>query len=197
MTKRDTDRVMRQFKSSGINLGDDYATRWLANQLSKIRSTMRQETFIDSSETTTNKSIYPGRMYFFGYSPKTKADLHFWDEFPIVVALHKQRGGFLGLNLHYLSPGLRAQFLNRLLVFVDNPNYLDSQDNGARMRVTYGMLKKAASLRLFKHCIKRYEYGHIRTKLAFIPPPEWKAVPFFPLERFKGATKEMVWRLSR
>lgn len=197
MTKRDTDRVMRKFANSGIDLQDEYATRWLASHLSKIRTTMRQETFIDSSETTRLKGIYPGRMYFFGYSPKTKDELHFWDEFPIVIALHRKRGGFLGLNLHYLSPNLRVQFLNRLLAFADDPNYAKNNNKATRMRVTYGLLKHSASLRLFKHCIKRYHYSHIRTKMAFIPPNEWKAVPFFPLDRFRGITRDMVWRLSR
>lgn len=196
MTKRQAQRVLGEFRSTGIDLGDKTATRWLANNLSKIKTTMRQESFIDSSKTVVRKDIYPGRMFFFGYSPKTKDKLHFWDEFPVVVVICPKQGGFLGLNLHYLPPNPRANFLNELVDYVDDPNYLKRNNQGAAMKITYGLLRSAAKLSDFKPCIKRYYYSHVVTKVSFIPPAEWKAVPFFPLDRFKGASRSDVWLLS-
>jgi hypothetical protein len=197
MTKRQAQRVLGKFRGTGLNLGDDRATTWLANNLSKIKTTMKQETFIDSSKTAVRKDIYPGRMFFFGYSPKTKDQLHFWDEFPVVVVIHPKRGGFLGLNLHYLPFSKRANFLNELLKYVDDPKYIANKNPAALMEVTYGMLKASTKLADFKPCIKRYYYNHVVTKVSFIPPAEWKTVPFFPLDKFKGASRADVWRLSR
>lgn len=204
MTKRDAQRVLGDFVRSGINLATDRATVWLANHLSKIRGTMRQESYIDSKETIIRKDARPGHMFFFGYLPKTKEHLNFWDEFPIVVVLHPQRGGFLGLNLHYLPPRSRALFLNKLLKYVDDPKFLSNQNIGTRIRLTYAILKASSggqsspgSLAEYRKCIKSYRYSHIRTKIALIRPQEWKSVPFFPLDRFKGESRESVWRLIR
>lgn len=197
MTKRQTQRVLGKFKGTGLSLDDDRATNWLASNLSKIKTTMKQETFIDSSKTIVSRDMYPGRMFFFGYSPKTKDELHFWDEFPVVVVLHPKRGGFLGLNLHYLRPTRRADFLNKLLLYVDDPKYIAKNNEAAKMKVTYAILKYASGLKDFRPCIKRYYYSHVITKVSFIPPAEWKTVPFFPLDKFKGASRADVWRLAR
>ena len=195
MTKRQAQSILGKFQGTGLNLDDDRATNWLATNLSKIKTEMNQKSFIKSSKTVVNKNITPGRMFFFGYSPKTKAELHFWDEFPVVVVLHPQKGGFLGLNLHYLRPTQRANFLNKLLQYVDDPKYVTNPK--ALIKVTYGILKYASTLKDFRPCIKRYYYSHVVSKVSFIDPKEWKAVPFFPLDRFKGASRADVWRLSR
>ena len=38
----------------------------------------------------------------FVYDPKTKAKLPFYDTFPLVLPIDTFRGGFIGLNFHYL-----------------------------------------------------------------------------------------------
>ena len=197
MTKRQVQSVLGKFQGTGLNLDDDSATSWLARNLSKIKTTMKQETFIDSSETVVQKDISPGRMFFFGYSPKTKDKLHFWDEFPVVVVIHPQKGGFLGLNLHYLKPTPRADFINELLKYVDDPKYISKNNDAAKMKVTYTLLKYASNLKDFRPCIKRYYYKHVVTKVSYIPAMEWKTVPFFPLDKFRGASRADVWRLAR
>lgn len=195
MTKRQAQKVLGKFRGTGLNLNDEVATKWLATNLSKIKTTMKQNAFIDSSKTVVRKEIHPGRMFFFGYSPKTKDELKFWDEFPVVLVLHPKPGGFLGLNLHYLPPSLRADFLNKLLKYVDDPNYLADRTESASILVTYGILK--AGMKLYKPCIKRYYYKHVVTKVSFISPKEWKTIPFFPLDRFVGASRSDIWKLAR
>lgn len=197
MTKRQAQSILGKFQGTGLNLDDDRATRWLANNLSKIKTTMKQDTFIDSSKTAVKKDIFPGRMFFFGYSPKTQDKLQFWDEFPVVVVICPAQGGFLGLNLHYLNPSRRANFLNALIKYVDDPKYIANKNQSATMEIDYGILKNVARLRAYRPCIKRYYYKHVVTKVSFIPPTEWKTVPFFPLDRFVGASRADVWRLAR
>ena len=43
-----------------------------------------------------------GRMSMFFYDPKFKNRLPYYDTFPLVLPLETMRGGFIGLNFHYL-----------------------------------------------------------------------------------------------
>jgi hypothetical protein len=196
MTKKQVAQVLGKMQGTGLQLGDDRTTRWLATNLSKIKTTMQQKNFIDQGKTVVKKQLTPGKMVFYGYSPKTKDELMFWDEFPITIILHQQKDGFLGLNLHYLPPSTRADFLNKLLKYVSDPNWIAHNNTSVEFRVTYGLLKNTAKLKAFRPCIKRYYYKHIMTKVAFIAPQEWKTVPFFPLDKFKGASRADVWALA-
>jgi len=196
MTKKQVTQVLGKMQGTGLQLGDDRTTRWLATNLSKIKTTMQQKNFIDHGKTVVKKQLTPGKMVFYGYSPKTKDELMFWDEFPITIILHQQKDGFLGLNLHYLPPSSRADFLNKLLKYVSDPNWIAHNNTSVECRVTYGLLKNTAKLKAFRPCIKRYYYKHIMTKVAFIAPQEWKTVPFFPLDKFKGASRADVWALA-
>ena len=196
MTKQQVVKVLKGMQGTNLQLGDDRTTRWLATNLSKIKTTMNQRNFIDSGKTVIRKSLTPGKMVFYGYSPKTKDQLMFWDEFPITIILHPQKDGFLGLNLHYLPPSGRANFLNNLLKYVSDPNWIAHNNTSVEFRVTYGMLKGSAIMKAYRPCIKRYYYKHIVSKVAFISPHDWKTVPFFPLDRFKGASRSDIWALA-
>jgi hypothetical protein len=197
MTKQQVTKVLNKLQGTGLQLKSDKTTLWLATNLSKIKTSMNQSKFIDSNKTTlTSKRMTPGKMVFFGYSPKTKEVLNFWDEFPLIIILHPQKGGFLGLNLHYLPPPLRASFLNKLLKYVSDPNWTTHNNTSVEFRVTYGLLKNTSKLKAFKPCIKRYYYNHILSKVSDISPMEWKTVPFFPLDKFRGASREDVWALA-
>lgn len=198
MSKKEAAKVLTKFRRTNIRLDDDRATHWLASNLSKIKSQMRPYAFIDSSKTITKRSeMTPGRMVFYGYDPKTKDSLDFWDDFPIVVILHPKPKGFLGLNLHYIPPDMRAYFLNDLIDYVDDPNWDAYNNYKALIKVTYPILKYTRKMYPFKNCIKRYLFNHIVSDIAFIPSAEWKSVPFFPLDQFQGATREDVWKLAR
>jgi hypothetical protein len=198
VSKKEAQKVMTEFVRSGIRLDDDRATKWLAENLSKIRGTMRPSAFINSSRTATKSMLTPGHMMFYAYDPKTKDSLPFWDDFPIVIILHPKPNGFLGLNLHYLPPSVRATFLNNLVKFVNDPNWAVYNNYKALIEVTYPILKYTKKLKPpMRKCIKHYLYDHIVSKVAFIQSAEWKTVPFFPLERFQGATKQEVWRLAK
>lgn len=197
MTKQQVNKVVNKFRNTtNFNLGDERATRWLANNLSKIKTTMKQDLFIEQGKRLVRKRMTPGNMVFFGYSPKTKDELMFWDEFPVTIILCPQKGGFLGLNLHYLPPAARADFLNKLLKYVSDPNWVNKNNTSVEFRITYALLKNSAKMKAFRPCIKRYYYNHIVSNVAYIQPQEWKMVPFFPLDKFRGASRTDVWALA-
>ena len=64
-----------------------------------------------------------GIMNLFGYDPKHKATLPYYDRFPLIMPLEAAKGGFYGLNFHYLQPGARVNFLRQLSRFASDKNY--------------------------------------------------------------------------
>lgn len=134
-----------------------------------------------------------GRMYHFRYDPKWKHKLPYYDVFPLVIPIETYDDGFLGLNLHYLPPRLRAVLFDKLLGTI-NDRKLDAR---TRLRATYKLLSSAAKYRYFKPTLKRYLFTHVRTRYLLIPPTEWQIALFLPTQRFQKKTDRAVWRDSR
>ena len=55
-----------------------------------------------------------GVMNLFAYDPKHKATLPYYDRFPLIMPLQAAKGGFYGLNFHYLPMEQRVKFLRQL-----------------------------------------------------------------------------------
>jgi len=134
-----------------------------------------------------------GSMMMFFYDPKGKATLPFYDSFPLVIVLKPATGGFLGLNLHYLPPVLRAKFLDALLEVTNNKKY----DDTTQFEATYDVLQRSAKFKYFKPCIKHYLTSHVRSKFAFVPAPEWEIATFLPTADFQKASQSAVYADSR
>ena len=83
-------------------------------------------------------------MFF--YDAKHRDTLPYWDAFPLVIAVGTAKGGFYGMNLHYLEIPLRAKFLDELMNITNNKVY----DETTRFGVSYRMLKSASKMRYFK-----------------------------------------------
>ena len=134
-----------------------------------------------------------GKMGVFFYDPKHKATLPYYDRFPLVVIIGPAEGGFLGLNLHYLPPTLRARLLDGLLDMTNNKKY----DETTRFQATYQMLKKSSKTKYFAPCVKHYLDKHMRSQFSVINPSEWETVAFLPIADFKKASDKKVWADSR
>ena len=135
----------------------------------------------------------PGSMYMYFYDPKHKETLPYYDTFPLVVLVGPAEGGFHGLNLHYLPPVLRAKLLDALMANLNNKKF----DESTRIAANYDLLKSSGTLRHFKPCFKHYLSNHVKSKFAYIPPPEWEIATFLPTAQFKKASENKVYRDSR
>ena len=116
-----------------------------------------------------------GVMNLFGYDPKFKETLPYYDRFPLIFPLEPAKGGFYGINFHYLQPGARVNFLRQLSRFASDKNY------DKKTRYNIGEL----SGRYFKKTIKHYLYSQVRTSFLNIPADEMAIAIFLPVARFK------------
>ena len=93
-----------------------------------------------------------GQMYMYYYDAKGKATLPYFDRFPLVFPFKKVKGGFYGLNMHYLPLPLRAKLMDALYDTASNTRF----DESTRLKISYQMLESAAKYKEFQPCIKRY-----------------------------------------
>jgi hypothetical protein len=134
-----------------------------------------------------------GSMYSFFYSPKHKKTLPFYDMFPLVFVIGPKPGGFLGINLHYLPPVLRAKLMDQLYTIINNKKF----DSSTKLVVSYELLSKAARFKYFAPCVKHYLLEHVQSKFLTIEPKFWDVALMLPTEKFAKADIDTVWNKSR
>ena len=62
--------------------------------------------------------IRRGSLFAYWYDPKWAKKLPYYDEFPMMMMVEKAKGGFIGLNFHYLPPMLRPRLLDLSLIHI-------------------------------------------------------------------------------
>jgi hypothetical protein len=161
--------------------------KWFMNL---IRKAMRGNV---PPENVFKPNIDPfiGGMFSYVYDPKHKDTLPFWDKYPLVIPIKIYRDGWLGLNIHYLPPGLRVKLLDALMKFKsEHPN------KEAYMKVTYESLKTTVSHSLFAPCVKRYLTSHVRSKIVKINSTDWEKIAVLPMQQFQKKSANEVWGIS-
>ena len=133
-----------------------------------------------------------GNMYMYFYDPKHKATLPYYDRFPLTIMVEPAPGGFYGLNLHYLAPGVRAKFLDELMKTA--PKTITDK---SRLKLRYDLLQSTKKFKEFEPCFKHYLMNQVKGRLVRVPMTEWEIAIFLPVEQFKKVKKESVWRYSR
>ena len=116
-----------------------------------------------------------GVMNLFGYDPKFKETLPYYDRFPLIFPIDFAKGGFYGINFHYLQPGARVNFLRQLSRFASDKNF------DSKTRYNIGNL----SGRYYKKTIKHYLYSQVRSSFLNITAEEMAIAIFLPVARFK------------
>lgn len=166
------------------------ARNWYRDVSKRIRG-IKENNLLQSKEALTSR-LEIGKMFLFSYDPKTKADLPYYDTFPLIFPFKKTSDGFLGLNLHYLPYILRAKLMDLLYAYISDPRL----DDKTKLKISYDILNNAATNKYIQPCIKRYLSNHVRSKFVFITPVEWDIALFLPVQKFVNATSLQVWRDS-
>ena len=183
-------RIKEQLDKSGFSPRTSEARDWLKSKVASLSP--NRTALMKDGDRLKAKSII-GRMYFYFYDPKTKDMLPYYDRFPLVIPIERYQDGFLGLNLHYISPKQRVILLDKLSHYLNNHNY----DETTRVRLSYDHLKNASTIYEGIPCIKKYLYKQVKSRFLEITADEWDIAALIPYEYFDGATKNKVWSDSR
>lgn len=186
------DQLQAAAVKKNLNMRSRAARNWFRGQVSRLGNLSPSKVLADKGLKKVG-DVGVGHMHMFVYDPKTKDKLPYYDTFPLVLVVEPAPGGFYGLNLHYLAPGVRAAFLDKLMSTVNN----DKMDDTTKMKLSYNLLKSASTMSDFKPCFKRYLATHIQSRIVKIDARDWPIAIFLPVERFVGKSKRSVWRDSR
>ena len=120
------------------------------------------------------------KLHFFRYDPKLKATLPYYDTFPLVMPIQSAKGGFLGINFHYLPIPLRMKLLETL-----------------DRRGFSGNYSKLKNIREVKPTIKHYLKRQFVSGFLELEEDDYAPAIFMPVAQFKKASASQVWRDSR
>lgn len=161
---------------------------WYRSQISSLTDKITAGKLLRTGVLNGRPSA--GRLNMFLYDPKTKNRLPYYDVFPLVLPIDTIKGGFLGVNFHYLPPALRLRFLETLQEFANNTKF----DRTTRLDASYDDLKKNKFVR---PTIKKYLYKQTRSNFLRIDANQAPIAVFLPVAQFRKAGVRTVYRDSR
>ena len=161
---------------AGITPRTKESIAWFRRKAAQLGRISRREVLRDEQIALKNRPRTGafGNMYLYYYDAKYKDTLPYYDAFPLVIPLGPAKGGFYGMNLHYLPPLLRAKALDALL------------DEGS------GVPEK-----FIRPTIHRYLFKQVRSRFALVDKPEWEIATFLPLADWRKSSAAQVYRDSR
>jgi hypothetical protein len=186
--------LLKGIRSGQVPARSQSARDWYREQAQQIKRSDINETIImkESRDRYENR-FRIGHMYMFIYNPKHKDTLPYYDRFPLIFPINRAKGGFLGINMHYLPYQLRAKLMDALYDVASNDRF----DESTKIRASYGILSGTSKYREFKPTIKHYLSNHVVSRLVYINPAEWDIALWLPVEKFVGANRTKVWADSR
>ena len=162
---------------------------WYRNAVSSIADKVTARKLINQNKL--NQQPSQGRLNLFFYDPKTKDKLPYYDTFPLVLPLEPIKGGFLGMNFHYLPPILRFRLLES--VHSKFATRVELNKNN-KFDVSYNRIKNVSFV---KPTIKKYLYGYVRSNFLRIDVDEAALAVYLPVQQFKKRSDNYVWGQSR
>jgi len=185
------DTLQAGAQRAGIMQQTKQSKNWFRKQVNALGDVSPRKLLKDDALEPSSKEI-AGNMYMYFYDPKHKKTLPYYDRFPLVIMVEPAPGGFYGLNLHYLAPGVRARFLDALMETA--PKKIGDK---SRLKLRYDLLQSTKKFKEFQPCFKHYLNSQIKGTPVRVPMTEWEIAIFLPVEQFAKVKKETVWRYSR
>ena len=167
--------------------GRPRSTDWFRDKIKEFGQPGAMDLIRDGKQKRTP---FFGRLNMFFYDPKLKTKLPYYDTFPLVLPLERYPDGFLGINFHYLPINLRIRLLDRMVDFSNNTKF----DESTTLDVDYTGVK---GIRLVKPTLKRYLSGRVKTNFRRIVADEFTVATLLPVQRFRKASDQEVYRDSR
>lgn len=184
--------MLAKAAASGQSAKHGESNKWFRDQAAKINKSQTNSVLKDSPDRFRDR-IMPGDLMMFYYDPKHKDDLPYYDQWPLIFPLEIKKDRFLGMNMHYLQPSLRAKLFDALHEYTSNTK----MDGTTKMKLQYQVLRSAAKFNLVKPTIHMYLKAHVRSRFMKIPAQEWDFALFLPTDRFVKESRTTVWAESR
>ena len=163
------DKISKQIKTGNEPF------QWYRNRIKELGTPNTAELLRSGK---LSKQPTPKHLNMFIYAPKYAKTLPYYDTFPLIMYLKSAKGGFYGLNFHYLPYAMRARLL----------------DAAGQDKLSVSAVE---GNRLTKPTIKRYLYGYLRSMCLKIEPEDNLTAIMLPVQRFKKASTATVWADSR
>ena len=167
------------------NYSNKELKEWFEQRASDASKAEARKVLFTASQRQTG-SAFVGEMYLFKYDPKTKAKLPMYDKYPLTLILERKSDGFLGLNLHYLSKGQRYSMLNIFQAYASGRPLKRSVSTS--FSYNWDGLMQSISGKgvesLPKACLKRYLYGHCRSRFIHIKADEYDKAIQLPVDEW-------------
>jgi len=177
---------------AGVPARTDKSRTWFQRKIKELGKLAPATVLKDDAlHKITQPRIGDMVMYF--YDPKLKESLPYYDRFPLTIMVQPAKGGFHGLNLHYLAPSVRGIFLDELMKL--GPAKINEKTRITKLR--YKLLTSVAKYKEFKPCFKHYLMNHVESKIVRVGMPEWEIAVFLPTQQFKKKSDRAVWAQSR
>ena len=100
------------------------------------------------------------------------------------------RGGFIGMNFHYLPPLLRFEMLDKMSRFATDRQF----SKKTIFDINYDDVKR---IKIIKPTLKKYLWSHMRSDFLRVDLDEAAIAIMLPVARFKKASEAVVWSDSR
>jgi hypothetical protein len=166
------------------------SVNWFRQNVTDHFRNLGQMQFMDRNKMFQTRMVVPGDMCFFGYDPKYKQELPYYDKFPLILPFSVDAKHFIGINLHYLPPPVRIRILDKLIMTATDKDIPDKM----KVQVSWKILSALSENKAIQHSVKKYLIGHVKTRFITVPTKEWPIAVFLPLARFAKADEATVWR---
>ena len=185
------DTLKSAIKTSSATAKARAAGDWFREKVKQASAStkMRAVTPAQLLKRQEDSSAALGKMLFYKYDPKFAKTLPYYDRFPLIFPIDFAKGGFYGLNLHYIPPRERAVLMDELKRYATNKKF----DATTRLKLSYDLLKGFGRA---VPCVKRYLGTNVRSNTVRINADEWEIAIFLPVERFQKQKKGVVWNDS-
>jgi len=187
-----SDLLAKGIRQGKVPAREQEARNWYRRTARSYTNVNERQLLRGDRDRMTSKPMI-GAMYMFSYSAKNRATLPYYDKFPLIFPFRVAKGGFYGINMHYLPPALRAKLMDSLYDITNNKKY----DESTRLKLSYSVLSSASKFKGFKPCVKQYLNTQVKSRFVYVYPSEWDLALFLPVENFVGASKQKVWADSR
>ena len=151
-----------------------------------------------SGQLSIPNRLFDGQMVFFKYKPVSESFISrntYYDTFPLVLITDVYRGGFEGVNLHFIAPDFRKFLFDSVMRGL--PTVKANDEWRTRLRVDYDRLNARRQFKYFKPCYRRYLWRGMKRRPAVVPFGLWEDMVASNTSRFSGAKPVTVYRDSR